>query len=96
MRLSKREVDVTGCVAEGLSNREIATRLGLTEHTVKNYLFRIFDKVGVSSRVELVLFALSTPPPAEPLRKPTANKQPSRSEPAAPAVVPLARRHSAR
>lgn len=55
--LSKREQDVVRCVAEGLSNREIAGRLGLTEHTVKNYLFRIFDKLGVSSRVEVVLYA---------------------------------------
>jgi DNA-binding Lrp family transcriptional regulator len=46
-------------VAEGLSNREIAQRLGLTEHTVKNYLFRIFDKLGVSKRVEVVLYAYS-------------------------------------
>ena len=54
--LSKREQDVVCCVAEGLSNREIASRLKLTEHTVKNYLFRIFDKLGVSSRVEVVLY----------------------------------------
>ena len=54
--LSKREQDVVRCVAEGLSNREIAKRLKLTEHTVKNYLFRIFDKLGVSSRVGVVLY----------------------------------------
>ena len=54
--LSKREQDVVRCVAEGLSNREIASRLKLTEHTVKNYLFRIFDKLGVPSRVEVVLY----------------------------------------
>ncbi len=54
--LSKREQEVVRCVAEGLSNREIASRLRLTEHTVKNYLFRIFDKLGVSSRVEVVLY----------------------------------------
>jgi DNA-binding CsgD family transcriptional regulator len=62
--LSAREVDVVRCVAEGLTNREIAQRLKLTEHTVKNYLFRIFDKLGVSSRVEVVLYAFgqgSTP-----------------------------------
>jgi two-component system nitrate/nitrite response regulator NarL len=56
--LSARELDVVRCVAEGLSNREIAQRLTLREHTVKNYLFRIFDKLGVSSRVEVVLYAL--------------------------------------
>ena len=56
--LSARELDVVRCVAEGLSNREIAQRLSLREHTVKNYLFRIFDKLGVSSRVEVVLYAL--------------------------------------
>jgi two-component system nitrate/nitrite response regulator NarL len=57
--LSRRELEVVRCVAEGLSNREIAQRLGLTEHTVKNYLFRIFDKLGVSKRVEVVLYAYS-------------------------------------
>lgn len=57
--LSKREQEVVRCVAEGMSNREIAQRLGLTEHTVKNYLFRIFDKLGVSKRVEVVLYAYS-------------------------------------
>ncbi|HYA64566.1 MAG TPA: response regulator transcription factor [Candidatus Sulfotelmatobacter sp.] len=56
--LSARETDVVRCLVEGLTNREIARRLKLTEHTVKNYLFRIFDKLGVSSRVEVVLFAL--------------------------------------
>jgi two-component system nitrate/nitrite response regulator NarL len=58
--LSARELDVVRCVAEGLSNREIAQRLTLREHTVKNYLFRIFDKLGVSSRVEVVLYALGS------------------------------------
>ena len=57
--LSKREQDVVRSVVEGLTNREIAHQLKLTEHTVKNYLFRIFDKLGVSSRVELVLHAFS-------------------------------------
>ena len=44
--LSRREQDVVRGVADGLSNREIAQELKLTEHTVKNYLFRIFDKLG--------------------------------------------------
>lgn len=64
--LSKREQDVVRCVADGLSNREIARQLKLTEHTVKNYLFRVFNKLGVSSRVELVLYAfrLAQAPPS--------------------------------
>jgi two-component system nitrate/nitrite response regulator NarL len=57
-RMTKRERDVVRLAVEGLSNRGIARELGLTEHTVKNYLFRIFDKLGVSNRVELVLSCL--------------------------------------
>jgi len=57
--LSERELQVVRCIAEGLTNREIAERLKLSQHTIKNYLFRIFDKVGVSSRVELLFMTLS-------------------------------------
>jgi DNA-binding NarL/FixJ family response regulator len=73
--LSKREQDVVSGVADGLSNREIAHRLKLTEHTVKNYLFRIFDKLGVSSRVEVVLysFGLAGAGPLAPARKPRSH-----------------------
>jgi DNA-binding NarL/FixJ family response regulator len=57
--LSEREQSVVRGVAEGLTNREIATHLKLSEHTIKNYIFRIFDKLGVSSRVELILYAMA-------------------------------------
>lgn len=57
-RMTKRESEVVRLAVEGLSNREIGQQLGLTEHTVKNYLFRVFDKLGVSNRVELVLSCL--------------------------------------
>jgi len=57
--LSGRELQVVYCIAEGLTNREIAQRLHLSQHTIKNYLFRIFDKLGVSSRIELLFTTLS-------------------------------------
>jgi DNA-binding NarL/FixJ family response regulator len=57
--LTPREEQVVALVADGLSNREIAHELNLSEHTVKKYLFRIFDKLGISTRVELVLYAVS-------------------------------------
>jgi len=65
--LTPREQQVVALVADGLSNRGVAGELGLSEHTIKKYLFRIFDKVGVSTRVELVLYAVSrgTPRQAE-------------------------------
>lgn len=56
--LSKRELDVASLVAEGMTNREISAKLHLSQHTIKNYLFRIFEKIGVSTRVELVLYCL--------------------------------------
>jgi DNA-binding NarL/FixJ family response regulator len=59
--LSKRELEVVRCVAEGLTNNEIGQRLGLSKHTIKNYLLRIFDKVGVSNRMELLFLTLSQP-----------------------------------
>jgi DNA-binding NarL/FixJ family response regulator len=59
--LSKREIEVVRWLAEGLSNREIAQRLELSQHTVKNHLFRIFEKLGVSSRVELLNMTLTQP-----------------------------------
>ncbi len=57
--LSKRELDVVRSLAEGLTNREIAERLGLSQHTIKNYLFRVFDKLGVSNRLELLFMTLT-------------------------------------
>jgi DNA-binding NarL/FixJ family response regulator len=59
--LSKRELEVVRSLAGGLTNREIAERLGLSQHTIKNYLFRVFDKLGVSSRMELLCLTLAQP-----------------------------------
>lgn len=57
--LSARERQVIQHVAGGMSNREIAVALDLSPHTVKNYLFRIFDKLGVSSRTELLYLTMN-------------------------------------
>ena len=57
--LTPREEQVVALVAEGMANREIARELNLSEHTIKKYLFRIFDKLGISTRVELVLYAVN-------------------------------------
>lgn len=71
--LTPREEQVVALVAEGLGNRDIARELNLSEHTIKKYLFRIFDKLGTSTRVELVLYAVNhgDPRPAEWLAAPT-------------------------
>ena len=57
--LTRREEDVVRLVADGLKNREIAQRLNVAEHSIRNYLYRIFDKLGVSTRAELILYAFS-------------------------------------
>jgi DNA-binding NarL/FixJ family response regulator len=57
--LTPREEEVVVLVADGMGNREIARALTLSEHTVKKHLFRIFDKLGISTRVELVLYAVN-------------------------------------
>lgn len=77
--LSKREEEIAHMVAEGFSNRQISARLDLSEHTIKNYLFRVFEKLGVSTRVELTLYALKrgkvprTRPEAAPRLLPSGN-----------------------
>jgi DNA-binding NarL/FixJ family response regulator len=58
--LSRRERDVVALLAEGLTNRDIARELGISPCTVRNYLSQIFDKVGASTRTELVRFALAS------------------------------------
>lgn len=58
--LTKREEQIAQMVAEGLPNQEISSNLGVSLHTIKNHLFRIYAKLGISNRVELVLYALSS------------------------------------
>jgi DNA-binding NarL/FixJ family response regulator len=55
--LSEREVEVLQLLAQGMTNKEIASRLFLAEGTVKNYVSRILDKLGVSDRTQAALRA---------------------------------------
>jgi two-component system, NarL family, nitrate/nitrite response regulator NarL len=57
--LTNREAEVASLVAEGLKNREISERLNLSAHTVKNYLYRVYDKLGIATRVELANHVLA-------------------------------------
>jgi len=57
--LTRREVEVLRRIVDGCSNRDIASQFGLSEETVKRHLSNIFDKLGVSTRLELALFALA-------------------------------------
>ena len=56
--LTKQEQGIVRLVAEGLTNRDIARQMNLSENTVRNYVFRIFEKLGTSNRVELALYAV--------------------------------------
>lgn len=56
--LTRRELQVVGCVLQGSSNRDIAHQFHLSEETVKRHLSNIFDKTGVSTRLELALYAI--------------------------------------
>lgn len=60
--LSSREQQIVSKVAEGMRNREIAELLHLSEHTIKNHLFRIFERLGISNRAELILYMHSQKP----------------------------------
>jgi len=63
--LTPREEQVVALVAEGFGNRQVAEELKLSENTIKKYLFRIFDKLGISNRVELVLYAVNNGDPRQ-------------------------------
>jgi DNA-binding NarL/FixJ family response regulator len=79
VQLTPKETLIVSCVTQGMKNKEIAIRVGTTEQVVKNYLRKVYDKLGVADRLELALYCLShhvvdgvKPPPipvATPLRE---------------------------
>lgn len=76
VQLTPKETLIVGCVTQGMKNKEIAIRVGTTEQVVKNYLRKVYDKLGVADRLELALFCLNnhivdganSRPPAPPTR----------------------------
>ena len=57
-RLSEKELAIIGCITRGMRNKEIAYQIGTTEQVIKNYLRKVYDKLGVSDRLELALYCL--------------------------------------
>jgi DNA-binding NarL/FixJ family response regulator len=57
--LTPRELEVVTCIVEGCSNKDVAKQFSISEETVKRHLSNIFDKTGVSTRLELALFAIA-------------------------------------
>ena len=75
VQLTPKEALIVSCVTQGMKNKEIAARVGTTEQVVKNYLRKVYDKLGVADRLELALYCLNSrvlqdakqaPPAAEP------------------------------
>ena len=59
VQLTPKETLIVSCVTQGMKNKEIAVRVGTTEQVVKNYLRKVYDKLGVADRLELALYCIS-------------------------------------
>jgi DNA-binding NarL/FixJ family response regulator len=60
VQLTPKEALIVSCVTQGMKNKEIAVRVGTTEQVVKNYLRKVYDKLGVADRLELALYCLNS------------------------------------
>ena len=96
--LTPKEFLIVSCVTRGMKSRDIASQLGTTEQVIKNYLRGVYDKLGVSSRLELAIYCLhnqALSPPAQaplPVKRVLETKVESRAKPAAlPSVKPTNR-----
>lgn len=78
VQLTPKETLIVSCVTQGMKNKEIAQRVGTTEQVVKNYLRKVYDKLGVADRLELALYCLHN-------RVLEGNKAAAPAAPAAPA-----------
>jgi len=85
VQLTPKESLIVSCVTQGMKNKEIAQRVGTTEQVVKNYLRKVYDKLGVADRLELALYCLNNRVVDGPIPKPDAETQ-AASEDSAPAA----------
>lgn len=79
-RLTAKELKIVSLIVQGYKNKEIATRLGTTEQVIKNYLRNVYDKIGVSDRLELALFTIHHKILAEAAAAATATAGPPASQ----------------
>lgn len=87
VQLTPKESLIVSCVTQGMKNKEIALRVGTTEQVVKNYLRKVYDKLGVADRLELALFCLNNRV-LEGAAKTPVPPQPSSGNGSAPAASP--------
>lgn len=97
VQLTPKETLIVSCVTQGMKNKEIAQRVGTTEQVVKNYLRKVYDKLGVADRLELALYCLhnrvldggaKVPAPAPATQAVAAAAGAETTTPAEPAAVP--------
>src|SRR5256714_2138529 len=77
VQLTPKESLIVSCVTQGMKNKEIAARVGTTEQVVKNYLRKVYDKLGVADRLELALYCLNNRVILEPKAGAVQPAQPS-------------------
>jgi len=94
VQLTPKETLIVSCVTQGMKNKEIAIRVGTTEQVVKNYLRKVYDKLGVADRLELALYCLShhvvdgvKPPPVPPAPRQTGDAASASSARAASGAI---------
>jgi DNA-binding NarL/FixJ family response regulator len=87
VQLTPKESLIVSCVTQGMKNKEIAVRVGTTEQVVKNYLRKVYDKLGVADRLELALYCLNSRAADRPKDLPAA---PALPESPANSVDPVA------
>ena len=100
--LTPKEALIVSCVTQGMKNKEIALRVGTTEQVVKNYLRKVYDKLGVADRLELALYCLShrvvegvgQAQPAQPAQLRSGQPQSAQTQPVQPTNVPPTNGHA--